>query len=87
MRLAPVIVCLLAFMGCKPSPNYNPFDDQFNVSVRDIMSDGCDTISAGCGYFNLQVPAGRFRPYYQIFSGDFYMQPLVFLFLLWEILN
>ena len=71
MRIIIYIALIFTIAGCKPSPDYDPFNEQYDVSVRDIVMDGCDTISAGCGYFNLQVKEGRLRPYYQIFIEDF----------------
>ena len=67
------LILLAFFSSCKEEPNYNPFDDQFNVSVESILVNGCDTISAGCGWLNFQVKSGKLRPYYQVDSGeDFY---------------
>ncbi|CAL2088670.1 hypothetical protein [Tenacibaculum sp. 190524A05c] len=63
-------ISLLYFISCKETPNYNPFDDQFDVNVSKLIKDNCDTISAGCGYFNLQENSGRLRTYYQIYMDD-----------------
>lgn len=54
--------------SCKPSPTYNAFDNTFDVSVREVINNSCDTISVGCGYINLQQKEGRLRHYYQIFG-------------------
>ena len=62
---------VLLLVSCKMKPNFDPFDDQFNVSVDKIIADGCDTISAGCGYFNLTRTDGLLNPYYQIHQEDF----------------
>ncbi|MFT6338301.1 MAG: hypothetical protein ACJATI_005073 [Halioglobus sp.] len=62
---------LVCFLSCKEKPNYNPFDDQFDVSIRALGQNNCDTISAGCGYFNLSRSNGRLRPYYQVFREPF----------------
>ena len=70
MRIAIYIALIFTIVGCKPSPDYNPFNEQYDVSVSDIVKNGCDTISAGCGYYNLQVKEGRLRPFYQIFLDD-----------------
>ena len=67
-----IFILLIVFISCKEKPTYNPFDDQFNVSVRQLVRDKRDTISAGCGYFNLRKNSGRFRPYYQIYADDFH---------------
>jgi len=57
-------------ISCKEEPNYNPFDNQFDVSVRQLIADNCDTIPAGCGYFNLIKRTGKLRPYYQFYMED-----------------
>lgn len=62
------ILILLIIIGCKPKPTYNAFDDVFDVSLQQIVKDGCDTISAGCGWFNLTQKQGRLRNYYQIYD-------------------
>ena len=72
MNKITLILILIVFISCKEKPTYNPFDDQFNVSVRQLVRDKCDTIPAGCGYFNLTKNSGRFRPYYQIYADDFH---------------
>ncbi|CAM1341324.1 hypothetical protein [Tenacibaculum amylolyticum] len=65
------ISILTSIISCKETPNYNPFDNQFNVSVSKLIKDKCDTIDAGCGYRNLQQNSGKLRTYYQVFFGDF----------------
>lgn len=62
---------VMSLISCKESPNYNPFDEQFDVSVKKLIDDNCDTISAGCGYFNLIKRDGKLRPYYQVYIDDF----------------
>lgn len=66
------ILFIIGLVSCKEEPKYNPFDDQFDVSVRGLINDNCDTISAGCGYYNLIVRGGRLQPYYQVSNEDFY---------------
>lgn len=66
------ILLLLSMISCKEQANYNPFDEQFDVSVSKLIKDNCDTISAGCGYFNLIKREGKLKPYYQIFIEDFH---------------
>ncbi len=63
-------ISLLYFIGCKEAPNYNPFDDQFDINVNRLIKDKCDTINTGCGYWNLQENSGRLRTYYQIYADD-----------------
>jgi hypothetical protein len=70
MKILLYIAFIFTIMGCRPSPDYNPFNEQYDVLVSEIVQNGCDTISAGCGYYNLQVAEGRFRPFYQIFIDD-----------------
>ncbi|QTD37699.1 hypothetical protein JL193_16820 [Polaribacter batillariae] len=70
MKKIIVILIFIALNSCKPSPTYNAFDNQFNISIREVVKDGCDTISAGCGWFNLRQKEGRLRNYYQIYIDD-----------------
>ena len=70
LRLFDLFILLL-LVSCDITPNYDPFDDQFNVSVDKIIANGCDTISAGCGYFNLTRTDGLLNPYYQIYQKNF----------------
>jgi hypothetical protein len=73
MRKLIVALITMFLFSCQEEPSYNPFDSHFNVSVERVLENGCDTISAGCGWFNLQVKTGRLRPFYQVDSGeDFY---------------
>jgi len=72
MKKILIIIFLFTACSLKEEPNYNPFDDQFNISVNSLIKDGCDTISAGCGYFNFRVSEGRVRPYYQVFDDDWH---------------
>jgi hypothetical protein len=61
---------LFLSLGCqKASPTFNPFDDVFDVAVNRIGK--CDTISAGCGYFNLTKDINGVNVYYQVFVEDF----------------
>lgn len=69
-RLFDLSIVLL-LVSCEIQPNYDPFDDRFNISVEKIIADGCDTVSAGCGYFNLTRTDGILNPYYQIYQEDF----------------
>ena len=70
LRLVDLFILLL-FVSCEITPNYDPFDDRSNVSVDIIIANGCDTISAGCGYFNLTRTDGLLNPYYQVYQEDF----------------
>ena len=72
MKNIPYIVILIGILSCKEEPNYNPFDDQFHVSVKTLVHHNCDTISAGCGYYNLATNKGKLRTYYQVHNKDFY---------------
>ena len=65
------IIIVISIISCKEKPNYNPFDEQFDVSVNTLIRDNCDTISAGCGYFNLVKREGKLKPYYQVYMEDF----------------
>ena len=65
------ISILLVNGACKEVPNYNPFDDQFNISVNRLVKDKCDTVSAGCGYFNLVNNQEKLNSYYQVYITEF----------------
>lgn len=72
MKSHILIVIFTSFIifACKEKPTYNPFDDQYNVSVNQLIKDNCDSISAGCGYFNLIQRSGRLKTYYQTFLEE-----------------
>lgn len=70
MKTFAYLLIPFLLQSCKELPNYNPFDDQFNVSTSALVQDQCDTISAGCGFFNLIRKEGNLRTYYQIFNED-----------------
>lgn len=61
---------LLLFIGCQPTPTYNPFDNQFYVSSQKLVQDGCDTVMAECGYYNLVQKTGRLKTYYQFYDSQ-----------------
>ena len=65
------ILIVISIISCKEKPNYNPFDEQFNVSVNRLFQDNCDTIPVECGYYNLTKNHGKLRPYYQVYINDF----------------
>jgi len=67
MKLTIILLFFVVILSCKEKPTYNPFDDQYNVAVSELVKDNCDTLSAGCGYFNLIQRSGRFKTYYQTF--------------------
>lgn len=70
MKKSIIILILITLNSCKPSPTYNAFDKEYNISVKEVVKNGCDTISAGCGWFNLRQKEGRLRNYYQIYVDD-----------------
>ena len=61
---------LITLNSCKPSPTYNAFDKEFDISIKEVVKNGCDTITVGCGYFNYREKKGRLRNYYQIYVKD-----------------
>lgn len=66
-----LIVSIIFLLGnCKHKPTYNAFDNEFDISLKDVIKDGCDTMSVGCGWFNLRQKKGRLRNYYQIYIND-----------------
>jgi len=67
MKIAiSIFSTLLVLSSCKPEPTYNPFDSVFNIDVNELVENNCDTISAGCGYFNLSKNFGEYSVFYQI---------------------
>ena len=70
MKKSLIIIIVFCISSCKPSPTYNAFDNQFDISIREVIKNGCDTIPAGCGFFNLQEKQGRLRHFYQIYVDD-----------------
>ena len=70
MRLIIIGFFFISVIGCKEKPTYNPFDDQFNVSVKQLVKDGCHQVSAQCGYFNFIQNEGKGNVYYQIFIEE-----------------
>lgn len=74
MKTSFYIILLMSILSCQEiQPTYNPFDNQFDVSVRQLIDDNCDKISADCGYYNYTRNYGTLRPYYQIYSDDPYL--------------
>ena len=72
MKNIIIILIIVILNSCKENPNYNPFDDQLDVSVRKLIRDKCDTIPAECGYVNLVENKGKLKAYYQVHMEDFY---------------
>lgn len=70
MKKNLTILIIFFLSSCMPSPTYNAFDNQFDISIREVIKNGCDTITVGCGFFNLQQKEGRLRNFYQIYVDD-----------------
>lgn len=70
VNVATCIILVFITINCNRTKAHNPFDNDFSISIKEFISNGCDTISAGCGYFNLQEKAGDFRIYYQIYDEN-----------------
>ena len=62
-----ITIFLFSMFREKPKPTYDPFDDLFQVDTRQFVRDNCDTIPAGCGYYNLAKIENDFAVYYQIY--------------------
>lgn len=66
MRYFFYLVSLTTLFCCESSPNYNPFDEQFDISLRTLKGDGIDTIGMECGFITMeQAIPGRLKVYYQ----------------------
>ncbi len=70
MKKSIIFLILIIFIGCKPSPTYNAFDKEFDISLSEVVNDRCDTITVGCGYFNFRQKKGRLKNYYQVYMDD-----------------
>ena len=70
MKKSFIFFILIISIGCKPSPTYNAFDKEFDISINQVVNDGCDTIPVGCGYFNFRQKKGRLKNYYQVYLND-----------------
>lgn len=70
MKKSIILLIFIALNSCKPSPTYNAFDKEFDISLREVVKNGCDTITVGCGFFNLREKNGKLRNYYQIYVED-----------------
>lgn len=67
--LCSALLFCLGIMFYKQTPTYNPFDDVFDVDTNQLSE--CDTISAGCGYFNFYPKSDkRLKIYYQIYAEN-----------------
>lgn len=65
------IIIAVYLTSCKKEPTYNPFDQVFDISIGQVVKNGCDTLSAGCGFFNLAEKSSPSYMYYQIHSENF----------------
>ncbi len=54
----------------RKSPTLNPFDEVFDVEVSQLAELDCDTVSAGCGYFNLVYHKEDHDVYYQVYMDE-----------------
>ena len=67
--LCLALLFCLGIMFYKQTPTYNPFDDVFDIDTHQLVA--CDTISAGCGYFNFYPKTDkRLKVSYQIYAED-----------------
>lgn len=65
------ICCLfLLLTSCENPPTYHPFEGESNISIKKLMDGQCDTISAGCGYYNIYKGKSGFTPYYQVYQFE-----------------
>lgn len=66
-----LVILMFLQIACKDEPTYDPFDDVFDVSIRKLIKEGCDTLPAGCNYYNLIEKSVTSRMYYQVYGEDF----------------
>lgn len=72
VQMVLFLLASIAFSSCKKNPTYNPFDKEFNISIKQVIKNKCDTIAAGCGYFNLRENSKPSYMYYQVYFEDFH---------------
>ncbi len=69
------IIFLAMFMmciACQEATIQANFPKQESaIFKQNIIDINYDTISAGCGYFNLLQSRGKIKPYFQVFIEDF----------------
>ena len=71
MKYSISIILIITLNACgKPRPTFNPFDTLFDADIVQIRNECTDTISAGCGYFNLTKNHGNHQVYYQVREGQ-----------------
>ncbi len=71
-KIILISITSLILHSCQDAPTYNPFDQEFDVSIRQVINNGCDTISAGCRYYNLAEQSSPSWMYYQVHDDEFY---------------
>lgn len=67
-----LILCFL-FWGCLNTispPSYNPFDEEYKVSIKTLLKDGCELLYQPCGYktFGKEIEGNII--YYQFSPGE-----------------
>jgi len=72
VKLFLSLTITFSLIGCSKESTYNPFDTEYDISVRQVIRNGCDTISAGCHYYNLRQQTKPSYMYYQVHSDNFY---------------
>ena len=69
-RATQLILMIVLVFSCTPkNTEFNPFDEEFAFHAA-MNLEAYDTISAGCGYFNITLAQGELQTYYQYFEGD-----------------
>lgn len=63
------LVLLYSFCNLNSSPDYDPFSKNINISVETLLEDGCELISAPCGYGTYGKEINGHLVYYQFSPG------------------
>ncbi|MFK7903733.1 MAG: hypothetical protein AB8B69_01345 [Chitinophagales bacterium] len=67
--LSLLFVFIILLTHYKTTPSYNPFDNQFDISIYKLIADDCDTVRSECSYWNFMQKKGRFKTYYQFYGN------------------
>lgn len=61
---------LFYFWNLEYRPTYNPFDEEDNISIETLLDDGCELLSAPCGYGTYGKEVDGNLVYYQFNPGE-----------------
>ncbi|MDH5598979.1 MAG: hypothetical protein OEY34_07635 [Cyclobacteriaceae bacterium] len=69
-RVIQLVLLVVLVFSCTPkNTEFNPFDEEFAFHST-VNLEEYDTISAGCGYFNITLTQDELQTYYQYFEDE-----------------